>query len=308
MYTPVVFVSGATGCQGGAVARCLRSKGVPVHALARDPTSAKAKELESIGVELTPGGYDNKAALDEAMRGCTSFFLVLMPDFTDLTAERRWATSIVLAAKTAGVKHAVYSSEFSANDPDSLTFLEKGGFLDTVMRNKNAIEAQTRNAGFDYWTILRPGFFMSNFVEPSVRMYPDLVEKGAWTTTLTPTTIIPLTNTVIIGRFGGEAFIDPKRFDKKEITYADDWLDSETILQKLSVAVAKELRAKYLSEEEIEDQKPTNPFISGQLCIRDMAKLATKEGTEEWGIPLSTFDEFLQREKVAVQETYHKYG
>jgi hypothetical protein len=147
---------------------------------------------------------------------------------------------------------------------------------------------------------------MANFVEPFVRMYPDLTEKGIWTTALTPTTVIPLTDTVTIGRFGGEAFLNPERFHEKEITYADDWLDAEAILHRLSTAVGKELRAKFLSDEEIEEQKPTNPFISGQLCMRDMAKLATKEATEEWGIPLSTFDEFLQREKEAIRETYHK--
>ncbi|GKT99824.1 nad dependent epimerase [Fusarium langsethiae] len=308
MYTPTVFVSGATGCQGGAVVRYLRSKGVTVHALARDPTSAKAGELESIGVKLTPGDYDNKAALEEAMKGCTSLFLNLMPDFTDLTAERRWATDIFLAAKAAGVRHAAYSSGFGADNPDSLTVLERGGFVDIVMRNKNAIEEQTRKAGFDYWTILRPGFFMANFVEPFVRMYPGLVEKGVWTTALKATTILPLTDTVTIGRFGGEAFLDPKRFHEKEITYADDWLDAETILSKLSIATTKELKAEYLSDEQIEEQKPINPFISGQLCTREMAKLATKEATEEWGIPLSTFDEFLQRKKVAIHETYWRFN
>ncbi|RGP70162.1 nad dependent epimerase [Fusarium longipes] len=306
MYTPTVFVSGATGCQGGAVARYLRSKAVPVHALVRNPTSTKAKELESIGVNLTPGDFDNKEALEEAMKGCTSLFLVLMPDFEDLTAERRWATNIFLAADAAGVKHAIYSSGFSADNPDRLVFLERGGMVDIVMRSKNAIEKQTRNAGFDYWTILRPGFFMANFVEPFVRMYPDLVEEGVWTTTLTPTTVIPLTDTITIGKFGGEGFLNPERFHGKEITYADEWLEAEAVLRRLSKAVGKDLRAKYLSDEEIEKQKPTNPFISGQLCMRDMAKLATKKATEEWGIPLGTFDEFLQREKEAVRETYYK--
>ncbi|KAL4723959.1 hypothetical protein ACLX1H_008563 [Fusarium chlamydosporum] len=290
MSAPTVFVSGATGCQGGAVARYLRSKGVSVHALARNPTSEKAKELESIGVEITPGDYDNKNALEEAMHGCTALFLVLMPDFTDLTAEKRWATNIFTTAKTAGVKHAVFSSGFGADNPDRMRFLEKGSLAEIVTRNKTAVEEQTRKAGFEYWTILRPGFFMANFIEPFVMMYPGLVEEGVWTTALTPTTIIPLTDAVTIGRFGGEAFLNPVRFHEKEITYADDWLDAENILQSLSTATGKELKTKYLSDDEIEEQKPTNPFIVGQLCMRDMAKLATKEATEAWNIPLNTFD------------------
>ena len=306
MHTPTVFVSGATGCQGSAVARYLRSKDVPVRALARNPTSAKAKELDSIGVELIPGDYDNQDALEQAMQGCTALFLVLMPDFTDLTAEKRWATNIFNAARAAGVKHAIYSSGFGADNPDNLTLLEKGSFVDTVMRNKNAIEEKIRNAGFEYWTILRPGFFMANFVEPFVKMYPRLVDEGVWATALTPATILPLTDTVTIGRFGGEAFLDPKRFHEKEITYADDWLDSETILHSLSQATGRELTAEYLSDEDVEEQKPTNPFIAGQLCMRDMAKLATREATETWQIPLSTFDHFLEREKEVIHETYRQ--
>ncbi|KAH7265044.1 uncharacterized protein BKA55DRAFT_590441 [Fusarium redolens] len=300
MSTPQVFVSGATGCQGGAVARYLRSKDIAVHGLARDPNSEKAKALETIGVKLTPGDYDNKEALKEAMKGCTGLFLVLMPDFTDLTAERRWATNVLNIGKEAGVKHAIFSSGFSAGNPDQLTAMEPGSFTDTIMRNKHAIENQTRDAGFEYWTILRPGSFMANYLEPFVRMYPGLVDKGVFATAMTPSTVLPLTDTVTIGKFGGEAFLNPAKFHEKEITYADEWVEVEVILQKLSKAVGRDLQGEYLSEEEIMDQKATNPFIAGQLVMRDMAKLATKEEVEAWGIPLSTFDAFLEREKQAI--------
>ncbi|KAJ4140070.1 hypothetical protein NW768_001422 [Fusarium equiseti] len=202
MCTPGVFVSGATGCQGGAISRYLRSKDVPVRALARNRTSANATELDSIGVEPVPGDYDNHNALEQAIKGCTALFLVLMLDFADLTAEKRWATNIFNVAKAAGVKHVIYSSGFGANNPDNLTLLEKESFVDIVIRNKNAIEEKTRDAGFDYWTILRPGFFMAKFIEPFVRMYPRLVGGGVWATALTPATILPLTDTVTIGRFG----------------------------------------------------------------------------------------------------------
>ncbi|KAM0417295.1 hypothetical protein ACHAPT_012737 [Fusarium lateritium] len=306
--TVTVFVSGATGCQGGAVARYLRSKDVQVHALARDPASKKAKDLESIGVKLTPGDYDNKEALETAMAGCTALFLVLMPDFADLTRERTWAKNIHAAGKAAGVKHAVFSSGFGANEPEKLTAMEPGSFLDTVMRNKQAIEIETRTAGFEHWTLLRPGNFMANYVEPFVRMYPTLVDEGVWTTALTPTSILPMVDTVTIGRFGGEALLNPERFHEKEILYADEWLAPDVILEKLSKAVGRELKANYLTDEDIDAQKATNPFIGGQLVMREMGKFTTLEEVKKWGIPLSSFDEFLEREKEAVRETYHKSG
>ncbi|KAM0556844.1 hypothetical protein ACHAPJ_005516 [Fusarium lateritium] len=306
MSSTTVFVSGATGCQGGAVARYLRSKDVNVHALARNPTSEKAKALESIDVYITPGDYDNKEALEAAMKGCTALFLVLMPDFTDLTAERRWATNILDAGKAAGVKHAVFSSGFSAGEPDKLTAMEPGSFLDTVMRNKHAIEGQTRSAGFEYWTILRPGSFMANYLEPFVQMYPGLVGEGVWTTALRPKTVLPLTDNLTVGRFGGEAILNPERFHEQAISYADDWLEVETILEKLSSSTGRKLQAVYLSDEEIKVQKATNPFIAGQLAMRGMAEVTTREEVQTWEIPLSTFDAFLEREKAAIHETYHK--
>ncbi|KAF5693506.1 nad dependent epimerase [Fusarium denticulatum] len=306
MSTPQIFVSGATGCQGGSVARYLRSKGIAVHALARDPNSDNAKALGTIGVKLIPGDYDNKAALREAMKGCTGLFLVLMPDFTDLTAEKRWATNVLNSGKETDVKHAIFSSGFSAGNPDQLTAMEPGSFTDIIMRNKHAIENQTRDAGFRYWTILRPGAFMANYVEPFVRMYPDLVDKGVFVTAMKANTVLPLTDTVTIGKFGGEAFLHPAKFHGKEITYADEWIEVETILQKLSKAVGRDLTGEYLSDEEIMDEKATNPFIAGQLVMRDMANLATKEEVEVWGIPLSTFDQFIERETQALHETYHK--
>lgn len=303
-----VFVCGATGCQGGAVARYLRSKDVEVHALVRDPTSKKAHDLESIGVKLTPGDYDNKEAIETAMAGCTAIFLVLMPDFTDLTKERTWAKNIYSAGKAAGVKHAVFSSGFSANEPDKLAALKPGTFVDTVMRNKQVIEIETRTAGFEYWTILRPGNFMANYFEPFVMMYPSLVNEGVWTTALTPTTLLPKVDTVTIGRFGGEALLNPERFHEKEILYADEWLTPDEVMEKLSKAVGRELKTNFLTDEEIDAQKDTNPFITGQLIMRDMGKLTSLEEVKKWGIPLSSFDEFLEREKEAIWETYHKSG
>ncbi|KAF4976219.1 hypothetical protein FZEAL_7082 [Fusarium zealandicum] len=307
MSPPIVFVSGATGCQGGAVARYLRSKDIQVHALARDLTSKNAHALQSIGVNLTPGDYDNKEALRAAMEGCTAIFLVLMPDFTDLTAEKRWTNNIYEAGKTAGVKHAVFSSGFGAGRPDDLDELVPGSFVDTIMRSKHAVEGETRNAGFQYWTILRPGNFMANYLDPLVKMYPGLVEQGVWMTALTRTTILPMVDKATIGRFGGEALLNPERFHEQEITYADEWLGLDSIMEKLSKATGRALKANYLSDEEVDAQKGDNPFIAGQLAMREMSRFATLDEVKEWRIPLSTFQEFLEREKNAVHETYNKF-
>jgi dihydroflavonol-4-reductase len=63
-----VFLTGATGFIGGAVARALRARGDEVRALVRDPE--KARELESEGVELVAGSLSDREAIVSGLEGC----------------------------------------------------------------------------------------------------------------------------------------------------------------------------------------------------------------------------------------------
>ena len=306
MSPTVAFVSGATGTQGGAVARDLRAKGIEVHSLARDPSSKNAKALEALGVKLWPGDFDNEEALRAATEGCTSVFLNLMPDLQDLTAEMRWVKNIIAAGKNAGAKHIIYSSGVAVSEPEKLKHWDPDSFTALILRGKQAVEKATREAGYQYWTVLRPGNFMANYFEPLVRMYPGLVEEGVWTTALTRETILPCVDTATIGAFGSAAILDPERFHGQSIEYADEMLLVDEVMEKLSKATGRELKAKYLSDEEVEAQKGGNPFIAGQLTARDMSQFVDIEKVKSWGIPLGTFEAFLEREKERVEETYHK--
>ena len=50
-----VLVTGATGQQGGMVARTLKSRGHHVLAFTRDPDSPSARELKDLGIGVTAG-------------------------------------------------------------------------------------------------------------------------------------------------------------------------------------------------------------------------------------------------------------
>ncbi|KAF7541217.1 hypothetical protein G7Z17_g12002 [Cylindrodendrum hubeiense] len=300
-----VFVCGATGTQGGALARCLRAKNVEVHALARDPTSDKAKALETLGVKLWHGDYDNNEALEAATAGCGTIFINLMPDLKNLASETVWAKSIIAAGKAAGAKHIIYSSGFGVGQLEKLRFLDQQGFVAMVLRSKQGIEREVREAGYEHWTILRPGNFMANFLEPFVRMYAGLVEQGVWATALTRETVLPMVDTKTIGLFACAAVLEPERFSSKEVAFADELVGVDALLEQVSKASGRELKAVYLTEEEIEAQISTNIFLGGQLAMRDMSRLVNMDEVKEWGIPLGTFKEYLERENERVNETYN---
>ncbi|POR34230.1 NmrA-like family domain-containing protein [Tolypocladium paradoxum] len=306
MSSPTVFVCGITGTQGGAVARALLSRAVPVHAVARDPSSKNATAMAYLGAKLWPGDYDDGAALRSALRGCSAVFLNLSPDFTNPGAELRLAKAIMAAARDEGVNHLVYSSGLSVNAPERLPHWDPQGSTALILLSKQAIEREVRAAGFPRWTVLRPGNFMANFLDPLVKMYAGLVEHGRWSTALRAGSVLPMADALTIGNFASEVILRPDRFHAQEVEIADEFLVLGQLMPKLSAVAGRDLQAVYMSDDEVDEQKKTNPMVAAMLIMRDLGIFVDLEKVKSWGVPLSSFDAFLEREKKRVLETYQK--
>ena len=69
----LVLVTGATGRQGGAVARELLAKGHKVRALTRRPDGAEARNLARLGAEVVAGDLDDTASLERGVTGAWGF-------------------------------------------------------------------------------------------------------------------------------------------------------------------------------------------------------------------------------------------
>ena len=107
-----ILVTGATGQQGGAVAKHLMKDGWKVRALVRDPNAEKAQKLSKQGAELVKGDLFDKSTLDEAVKGAYGVFSVQnfwLPD-VGFEGEITQGKLLADAAKEAGVEHFVYSS------------------------------------------------------------------------------------------------------------------------------------------------------------------------------------------------------
>ncbi|KAJ5199269.1 hypothetical protein N7491_000174 [Penicillium cf. griseofulvum] len=298
-----VFVCGATGTQGGALIDHLLKSDIKVHAITRSLNSPAAQRLQKLGISIAEGDFDNDESVKRNMTNCTSLFLNLMPKLTDLNSSLEQARHLLKIAKELGIKQVIYTSGVSANNPSQNKYWEPKGIISQMMLNKQAIENEIRNAGFETWTILRPGNFMTNFLFPMNQMYPGLA-AGTFTTALTSDTVLPMVDPNDIGRFAAAAILEPVRFNQQEIEIASEFMGAEEIMRALSRATGKDFKAVFMSDEEIDQQRGVNPFVAGQLMMRGMSSFVDLEKVKAWGLPLGTFDQFLIREKARVDTSY----
>ena len=71
----IILVTGATGNQGGAVARHLLQRGnFKVRAFVRDPNKPAAQALQQAGAELVVGEFNERTSLDRALQGASGVF------------------------------------------------------------------------------------------------------------------------------------------------------------------------------------------------------------------------------------------
>lgn len=298
------FIIGATGTQGRAVVRHLLAHGCTVHAITRNPSSPSALNLASLGVKLFTGDLTNEAALRAGMTGCTGLFLNLPSN--PLTAVDFTTHILSAAAAVTTIKHIVCSTSFSVDNPEKLASWDPNGMIATILRPKQILEDLVRNNTFiNYWTILRPGNFMANFLQPKVSVtYPGLETTGVFRTSFQRENVLPMVDEDDIGKFGAAAFLDPQRFHAQAISIASELMTVDELMSALSKATGKNISAYYLSDEEYEIEAAKNAPASWHKVLRDIVQFADMERLGAWGIELSSFGEFLEREKGVVVDTY----
>jgi uncharacterized protein YbjT (DUF2867 family) len=144
----MILVTGATGKQGGAVARHLLARGKQIRILTRDPSSAAAQKLAAAGAAVAHGDLDDRASLDRAVAGATAMFSVQDPWKHGVAGELRQGKALADAAKQAGVRHVVYASVGYADRPTAVAHFESKGTLERYMREAGLVVTATRPAFF----------------------------------------------------------------------------------------------------------------------------------------------------------------
>lgn len=248
-----VLVSGATGQQGGAIARELLDAGWAVRAMTRRPDGAAAQALAGLGAEVVHGDLDDEASLRRALAGAWGAVAVQNTWEAGVEREEEQGHRFARVAREAGVQHYLYQSVGSAHRQTGIPHFD----------NKWRVEETIRGLGFSSWVVLRPVFFMENLLSPWFRPY---IDQGMLAFGMKPETRLQSIAVADIGKYGLRAFQRRDELNGRSIDIAGDALTAPEMAAVLSEVAGRPIRYQHVPLEEI------------------------RKGSEEYAIMLDWFD------------------
>ena len=235
----LILVSGATGRQGGAVARELLSRGYRVRGLTRNPDSERAQLLAGLGIEMVKGDFNDIDSLNQAAQGVYGVFSVQNFWEHGKQAEIRQGSNLADAAKQAGVSHFLYTSVANADKNTGIPHFD----------SKYEIEKYIQSIQLPY-TIIRPVSFMENWEYSRVH-----IENGIIYGPLSPETDHQHISVKDIGRFAAEAFDNPAEWLGVSIDIAGDDHTQLEIAGIFSRVTGREVKYVQVPWDEYEEQQ-----------------------------------------------------
>lgn len=231
-----ILVLGATGRQGGAVARHLVRSGFRVRALTRDPEKPAARALAGLGIDVVRGDLKERGSVEAAIGGAYGVFS--MQDFWQAGVEEevRQGTMVADVARSLGVQHFVYSSVASADRDTGLPHFE----------SKWMIEQHIHEIGLPF-TILRPVFFMENW-----EYLRDPIASGVLPQPLAPECSLQQIATDDIGAIAALAFCNAGRWLGRIVELAGDELTMTQTAEAFGRALGHQVRYTQVSWQDFE--------------------------------------------------------
>jgi len=237
MNEKIIAVTGATGQQGGAVARKLLADGWKVRALTRDVNKPAAQELASLGAEVVAGDMEDRAQLDNAFNGVYGVFSVQnfwLPN-VGFEGEITQGKNVANAVKDANVQHLVFSSVGAAHRGSGQKHFE----------SKWIIEQYIHSLGLPY-TILRPASFFENF-----NWERAFILNGTFNAIgLRPEKERQFIAVEDIAVFVALAFADPKQYLGRTIELAGDALTESQIVDTFAKVIGRPVKLSMPTEGE----------------------------------------------------------
>lgn len=243
MSKKIITVFGATGAQGGSLAKAILNdpnSEFAVRAVTRDVNSDKAKELAAMGAEVVAGDVDDAASVNKAMEGaygafCVTFF------WAHFSPEKENAQVKIMAeaAKANGLKHVVWSTledvrNYVPLNDDSMPTLN-GKYKVPHFDGKGESDKYFEEAGVPT-TYMKASFYWENLIY--FGMGPKKGEDGSFSITF------PMGDKKMAGISAGDIgkcaygiFKNPDKYIGKRVGIAGEQLTCDTMAKELSASI-----------------------------------------------------------------------
>jgi uncharacterized protein YbjT (DUF2867 family) len=236
----IILVTGATGAQGGGVARQLLSRGkFAVRAFTRNPHSAAAAALKELGAEIVRGDLDDRASIRAALDGVYGVFGVT--NFWEhFDREAQQGHNLVNAVAGANVEHFVLST---------LPPIEKatGGALKSPHFDiKAEYEEYARSLNLPA-TFIHVPFYFDNFL---AFFPPQPTGDGAFQFGF-PQGDTPLAAIAVedVGRIVAPIFEQPEKYIGQTLKLAGDEIPASEYAAAMSRQVGADIRYAHIPRE-----------------------------------------------------------
>ncbi|GAB4342385.1 MAG: NmrA/HSCARG family protein [Calditrichia bacterium] len=251
----IIAVVGATGAQGGALARALL--GDPegrfgVRALTRNPKSENAMQLAEMGAEVMQADLDDAESLANAFEGAYgAFCLTNFWEHFSPEKELQQAKNLAEAAKAVGVKHLIWSTledtreYFPAGDERVPTLM--GKYKVPHLDAKGEANRFFKENGVPT-TFLHTSFYWDNLI--NLGMGPQKGEDGLYYLAL-PMADKNLAGISVkdIGKCAAGIFKAGKPYINKSVGIAGEHLTGAEMADKLSRALNQTIHYQAIPHE-----------------------------------------------------------
>lgn len=236
-----VLVTGATGKQGGAVARALLARGGhQIHAVTRDPESEAAQLLAKAGAKLVEANFRSRDSLNKAMEGMDAVFAMTTFFEEGVDAEMEQGKALVEAARATSVPYIVYTSVAGADQKTGIPHFD----------SKYEVEKHLQASGLAY-AVVAPVYFMENMYFPQAI---EGLKHGVYAAALPGDRQLQQIAVDDIGNFTALVIEQRERFAGQRIDIGSDELDGNEQATVLSEVLGREIRYQQVPLDALRQQ------------------------------------------------------
>lgn len=308
----LLVVFGATGQQGGSVIDYVindpeLSRQYKIRAVTRDPSKPAGQALQKEGVEVVKADMDDKAALEQALKGAHTVFAVTLTVHEQLGYKKEISQGKAMAdaAVAAGAQYFIWSTGSPATKIS-------GGKLQRVtpFDCKVVVEEYIRSLPIKS-AFYAPGSFMQNFHGNTLAPHPIGDGTYAISNIFKHDTQIPLVEVMgDTGKFIGAILAEPDKYEGKVLWAATKLYSLDEIVQTLSKMTGKTITYNQLPEEEFRGFMPpqfADELVEMMQLLRDYGYYGTQQKElVDWTAQqargkLTTLEEYLTKHPLNLQ-------